>query len=219
MSTPIDWSLFHRTNPYDGFPIKKYDLKVQGWNYEHDTFDRLITEIRPRLIFEVGTWLGGSALRMAGLARDAGLDTRVICVDTWLGSQEFWDYQTDPGRYESLECRNGYPQVYCQFLANVIKSGYTDSIIPLPITSLIGARLLANRGLQADLIYIDASHDYEDVLADLKAYYPLVRSGGVMFGDDFVECWPGVIQAVNEFFDGIGAKAETDGGFWVFRKP
>ncbi len=211
----MELSTFHRTSPYSGFDHEKYKLDVTGWNFEMPTFDRLIGEVRPSLVIEVGTWKGGSAIRMADLAKEKGLKTKVVCVDTWLGSAEFWKYETDSGRYDLLSLCQGYPQVYFQFLANVVKTGHEDTIIPLPMTSLIAARLLAEHGVQADLIYIDASHDYEDVSADIAAYYPLVRPGGVIFGDDFVPCWHGVMRAVEE----CKHPFEIDGGFWVIRKP
>jgi len=49
-----------------------------------------------------------------------------------------------------------------------------------------------------DFVYIDAQHEYEAVLRDIKAWYPKVKRGGVIAGDDCGE--PGVKQAVLEFF-------------------
>jgi len=37
---------------------------------------------------------------------------------------------------------------------------------------------------QMDFIYLDADHSYESTLGDLKAYYPLLKPGGIMGGDD-----------------------------------
>lgn len=49
-----------------------------------------------------------------------------------------------------------------------------------------------------DLVYIDGDHTYEGVVKDLAAWYPKVKKGGVICGDDIG--WPGVKQAVDEFF-------------------
>jgi hypothetical protein len=37
-----------------------------------------------------------------------------------------------------------------------------------------------------DFVYVDARHDYLGVLADLHAWWPLVRDGGIIAGHDFV---------------------------------
>jgi len=51
-------------------------------------------------------------------------------------------------------------------------------------SSLIAARWFAAAGFQADLVYLDASHDADDVYADIKAWWSNLRPGGVLFGDD-----------------------------------
>jgi Methyltransferase domain len=38
-----------------------------------------------------------------------------------------------------------------------------------------------------DFIYIDANHSYEAVSADLRAWYPKLRSGGMMAGHDYFD--------------------------------
>jgi predicted O-methyltransferase YrrM len=53
--------------------------------------------------------------------------------------------------------------------------------------------------LQADVIHIDAAHEYDDVKEDIRLWWPLVRPCGVLLGDDYTHYWPGVVQAVDEF--------------------
>lgn len=57
-----------------------------------------------------------------------------------------------------------------------------------------------------DLIYIDADHSYEGCLRDIIDWYPKIKKGGFLIGDDYVikqlaktGVTFGVIEAVNEF--------------------
>lgn len=49
--------------------------------------------------------------------------------------------------------------------------------------SLTAAGHIPDRSL--DFVYIDANHSYEHVVADIAAWAPKVRSGGVLAGHDF----------------------------------
>jgi predicted O-methyltransferase YrrM len=189
--------------------------RVPGWNSYSDVFGKLIAETRPSVIFEVGTWLGASAINMAGHVKKMSLDTKIYCIDTWLGAEEFWTKEKDDPQ-RSLKTKNGYPQVYFDFLANVVEHGAEDIIIPIPNTSHIGSIILSHLGLSAELIYIDGSHDYGDVKNDIRDYMPLLKPGGIMFGDD-MRIWKGVERAVEE---SLGQNLEVyQNNFWIFRKP
>lgn len=213
------WRPFYQDSPYRGFPHENHPLDLQGWNSDHAIFRDLVTKTMPTIIIEVGTWKGASAVNMANIAKELGLFPTLICVDTWFGGPGFWSKENDALRSEALHLKFGQPQIYQQFIANVIKSGHTDIIVPLPTTSVTGSRILKNRGVTADLIYIDASHEYLDVLWDIENYLPLLTPHGVIFGDDYVDLWPGVKQAVQEYtakhdltFDVVG------NNFWVIKR-
>lgn len=178
------------------FTADAFPLDLAGWGSDAPIFSELIAEVRPRLIIEVGSWKGASAIHMAGVCTTLGLDARIVCVDTWLGSLEFWTDPEDRTRYGALDHLFGYPRVFYQFLANVVQTGHADRILPFPQTSQIAARWFAGHGVQADLIYLDGSHDEGDVAADIRAYLPLVRPGGVLFGDDWGFNYGAVARAV-----------------------
>src|SRR4051812_27015324 len=55
----------HRTDPYEGFDSSAYPRDLHGWGGQSAVFRKLIFELRPRLIIEVGTWKGASAVEMA----------------------------------------------------------------------------------------------------------------------------------------------------------
>lgn len=69
-----------------------------------------------------------------------------------------------------------------------------------------------------DFIFIDASHDYENVLKDIKAWYPKCKQDtGVISGHDY--SWgPEVKQAVHDFFDPLELTVQEQEGCWVVIK-
>lgn len=64
-----------------------------------------------------------------------------------------------------------------------------------------------------DLVYIDACHEYEAALADIRAWLPKVKPGGVLAGHDYHLDYSGVIKAVQEVFSGRQNVAEYN--WWV----
>jgi predicted O-methyltransferase YrrM len=70
-------------------------------------------------------------------------------------------------------------------------------IIPFPNTSITAYKWLKRLGVRADFIYIDGSHEPEEVWLDLKNYFRLLTPGGVLAGDDYK--WAGVQSAVQRF--------------------
>lgn len=76
-----------------------------------------------------------------------------------------------------------------------------------------------------DVVYIDADHKYDPVLADISAWYPKIKPGGVLCGDDYIDGSHiekfGVIPAVNDFASQHGLKFAVTSGHnptWIFCK-
>lgn len=203
-------------SPYADFDASGGSATPQGWGQHNPVFEKLIREIRPRLVIEVGSWLGASAIRMADFLAEGNIESTIVCVDTWLGSPIHW--REEPYRRQ-LDLENGYPRLYRAFLANVVAAGRQDTILPMPQTGENAARMIGALGLTAELIYIDGDHEGTAVYSDLINYWPLVAPGGVMFGDDFLAEWPGVVGAVRLFADKIGLPFELIGEKWIIRKP
>ena len=212
--------IIHQGSPYKNFNAKDYKLDLRGWGFESPVFEILINEIRPKIIIEVGTWNGSSAIKMANLAKQLQLETTIICIDTWLGSPE---HRIDPDYRPSLKLQHGYPKIYYQFLANVVLSDMTDCIVPIPQVSLAACRWLTQMGFggtagKVDLIYIDADHTASSVFSDISEFWGLLSPTGVMFGDDYHDSWPGVQTAVKLFSKNMGKDLQTLEEKWIIRK-
>lgn len=184
------------TKDYGDLDLASLPVDLQGWNSEHPFFRAALNRSKAGLVIEVGTWKGASVVTMHQVSRSLGLDTKFICVDTWLGSDEHW---VDPEMRASLRLHRGYPRMFEQFAANMIHAGIMDDVFPLPMPSTVAAHLIKRLGLVPDAVYIDAGHHEEEVYTDLRLYHDLLRPGGVLFGDDYDETWPGVVAAVNRF--------------------
>jgi predicted O-methyltransferase YrrM len=202
--------LIHESDPYEGFDAGAYEPDLQGWASTDPLFRLLFEKLRPKRVAEIGTWKGASALHMAQLAREFGIEgCEILCIDTWLGSVEHWYDRQRPDYFRSLRLRHGYPMLYFTFLANVVRAGAQDIVVPFPIASAGAARLLAAHQVAFDLIYIDAAHQYEEARLDVELFWPLVRPGGVLFGDDYSASFPGVRRAVEEFAAGRNVRLQT----------
>lgn len=171
-----------------------------------EIFDALIRAVRPRLIIEVGSWMGHSAIYMSkAVERECG-QTPIICVDTWLGSCEHYfrdDYLGD------LAIKNGRPDFYSAFLSNLLFHHTEDQIIPVSLPSHTAQQVLARLGIKADIIYIDAGHGYQDVMSDITDYRMLLADGGIMFGDDYF--YKPLKRAVDDFAQANGLHVASYG--------
>ena len=114
--------------------------------------------------------------------------SELILVDIFEGYMGSGDKNGDNMEYVMLEAE--YDKLKKHFNENknvkIIKSKSNDFLSSIEDESL-------------DMVYIDASHEYEDVVIDLKISYKKVREGGFICGHDYVsprfEC---VVRAVDE---------------------
>mmetsp|Transcript_51071 Transcript_51071/g.159583 ORF Transcript_51071/g.159583 Transcript_51071/m.159583 type:complete len:446 (-) Transcript_51071:1327-2664(-) len=201
----------HPQNPYSDFDSTGLTFSA-GEHQGHDTnmMASLIHLTQPKLIIEVGSWKGGSAIQMGSVlrAKGWGCRTKIICVDTWLGTS------TDL-KSQRLPLKNGYPTVQREFMHNIISSGFSSVVIPIAAPANIASKylkyLLDREDLPlADLIFIDGNHDYDDVKADIANYFPILSPKGIMFGDDYG--WAGVKKAVDEFASSRNMTVFSPGG-------
>lgn len=217
---PIKRSLYG-TDPYAGFDTSWAEPDLQGWGHEHGIFSASIKRVKPKVIVEVGTWKGASAIHMGKLCRELGYDAEIVCVDTFLGPHNTYmhtDSDSHRERLESLRSVNGFPMLYYTFLRNVVDAGLQDTITPLPQTSEHAAKTLRHLRVRADIVYLDAAREKEAVARDLNWFWPLLRKGGHMIGNDFKN------DAVREGTEKFAARMKIDGpeglgGKFRFVKP
>lgn len=187
--------LWHGSDPFVGFPADRYTPDMQGWGSSHPYLGAGVEALRPAIIVEIGVWKGGSVISMASRLKALGVDGVVIAVDTWLGA---WDHWLNRRWFHDLSFEWGMPQLMRTFMCNVATEELQDYVVPLPLDSNNAAVVLRAHRLKIDMIHIDAGHDKRAVLNDLEIWWPLLRPGGLLIGDDY-EAWAGVRAAFDEF--------------------
>lgn len=138
---------------------------------------------------EIGCWKGKSSAYMAEEIKNSGKLIDFWCVDTWEGTLTEKGHQKDPDVVTGT--------LYQTFLDNM--SPFPLYYKPLRMLSTEAAKTFDDNTF--DFIYIDAGHEYEDVKADIEAWLPKLKPGGVIAGDDYNSFK--VARAVHENFTNI----------------
>jgi predicted O-methyltransferase YrrM len=69
-----------------------------------------------------------------------------------------------------------------------------------------------------DIVYLDGSHDYASVKKDIYAWWPKIKKNGILFGDDYMNGWIGVENAVNFVFGKENVNRFGHQQWWIQRK-
>jgi len=213
----INFDTFRIKNPYTRYDKSlltknyKHIVNKEYWYYENTlpVFERLIKEYKPKTIIEVGSFLGYSAVNMGRICKENNLDTKILCIDTWLGSQEHWTCKVNNylDNYDYFE--NGISSMYDRFIQIVLSHDLENNIIPLPNTSYNMYLILKELNITADLIFVDGEHSAKGVYEDISNYWQLLNPGGALFGDDFT--WPSVKEGCEKFSNETGLEVEDIG--------
>jgi predicted O-methyltransferase YrrM len=159
--------------------------KIEGWFTFPGLYKYVVDRFQSGSHFvEVGTWLGQSAAYLAVEILNSNKNIKFDCIDLWEDNEEYKDAQVIKEN-----------RFYETFLKNV--EPIKDHITPIKLPSLEAVKLYEDNSL--DFIFIDASHIYENVKNDIEAWYPKLKSGGILAGHDY--CCADVGKAVDEFLE------------------
>lgn len=180
--------------------------KLPGWHHTPQLYDEAIAEASEGAHFvEVGVWKGRSTAYMAEHILHSKKRITFDVVDHFQGSREL---QNDP------DVQGGC--LYEVFQANV---AYVRDAIRYIVAkpSVRAARDYGDGAL--DWVFLDASHEAADVEADCAAWWPKVKHGGVLAGDDWP--WESVQAGVMAYFNALKDDffLESVGEGWRIRKP
>lgn len=183
----------------------------EDWMDFQGLYSQMVNEFEDGSHFvEVGSWKGRSASYMAVEIVNSKKIIKFDCVDTWEGSIEHLDVNSPHYERGLHEDQNW---LFNQFLQNT--SSVSNQINPIRMTSVDATKLYDDESL--DFVFIDASHEYDDVINDINSWYPKVKKGGYLCGHDYVK-FGGVNKAVNELIKDKGLNLSVVKSSWIHKK-
>lgn len=175
--------------------LRAHALDIDGWmeDVELDWLHEFAAS-RSGLVVEVGAYRGRSSIAIASGLPD---DAHFLVVDTF----------DDRGTVTEGE------RDWSTSLANLRRHEANLRRVGLHVGGyeLADSVSAAARWEGVDWLFLDASHDEASVRADLSAWLPKMRSGGVISGHDYDTTWPGVIAAVDDL---LGRVKRAPGSLW-----
>ncbi len=170
---PVDFSYLDHETPAE-------DLAALKTLATHLRAKQLARTGGPVLGLEVGSWTGGSARVLAPQF------DRLYCVDHFLGNVE--------DRLGTLALHYGPRRIFEAFCSNMGDNLFRR-VFPCVGQSHTWAKVWPAT-LPLDFVFIDASHGYDDVKADVLGWRPHLREGGLLVLHD-----AGVFEGVDRVLE------------------
>lgn len=149
-----------------------------------DSVVQLITEHHYQQVAEIGIY---HAVLAQEVSRQCHLN-RYYLIDPWVpygGEGAGYLAQITSGSWNDI-CQEAY-----RIFANC------PEVRIIRLDSVRASKLFGYEYL--DMVFIDADHSYESALQDIRAWLPIIKSGGIISGHDY-GTYKGVVRAVNEIF-------------------
>lgn len=157
---------------------------------------------------DIGTVLNKWGIGIDGEGAEVGVhfgEGSENLLSKWTGKKLYsidcWKHQ-EPGVYEDIANTPDDVQekFYLDTVERLSKFGERSKIIRE--LSVEASKLFTDE--QLDFVFLDANHGTVALTEDLSVWYPKVKTGGLIYGDDWA--WGSVVDAVKPFFEKIDKK-------------
>jgi len=187
--------------------MEHFYQNISGWfSYEYIYKDIVEQADEDSLFVEIGSFKGRSSAFMAVEIANSKKNIKFECIDPmdlmshYADSaiekpEEFVGYSADGFRERMKPVENYYTLI--QMTSDDAVSRYEDGSI--------------------DFIMIDGDYTYEAVKKDILNYFPKMRSGGLMTGDDAFD--PEIQRAFRDALDILGVQGEINGIHFFISVP
>lgn len=125
----------------------------------------------PNTIIEIGVFEGGTTFWLSDELSKHNSNLKIYAVDPHVGSSDMSENPAD---------------VYSNFMNN-LNVNENKNVEYIRKHSEDGLIDLINKGVTAELIYIDGDHKASEVLTDLVLSFKLLATGGIIICDDAID--------------------------------
>lgn len=196
--------------------LHHYHQAIPGWFDFEDLYIEAVRKAptgRPSTFVEVGAFMGRSLSFLGVEIVNSEKPIRLISIDS-MPSVPVSSFDPDPYMQQAVALFGGRRLV--DVLGERMKPCVDAGLWYKHYCESSRDASVFFEGESLDFVFIDADHSYQAVLSDLFCWWPTVRRGGRMAGHDHTLQFPGVIDAVREFFVG-GARVSRSS--WYVDKP
>jgi cephalosporin hydroxylase len=182
-------------------PVESWE-GIEGWFNFKCFYDWVVESAAQKATFvEVGCFLGKSLCYLGSAIRKSNKDISLVGVDTCTGSET---------TSIALGLASHLGGTFAGLLhRNVLSCGLGDSVRLILADSVSTAALFAPASL--DFVFIDGDHSRAAVLADIAAWLPRIKAGGLLAGHDYKMTSQAHLRGVTEAVEGLwpGEDLET----------
>lgn len=175
-----------------------------SWQRGYNKFPAVLKKLGLKRGAEIGVAFGGHS---EAILEHAGIE-KLYAVDSYLHRPEYDDPMNLPQPvFDRLYQRTGERLAAFGNRCQQVRLDSVDAAAAIDDT--------------LDFVYIDGDHSYEGIRADLAAWLPKIRVGGILAGHDYGQpAFPGVRAVVDAFFDRFGIEVHHEGaGVWWAMRP
>jgi len=176
-------------------------------NYiEQGQFIKLLENNDCQIVAEIGVAQGKTVRKVFRESEKSKKNLKVYwAIDCWEPTGEItWPYDE-----ATLEEMYWNVAKYCP---------YFSALRVVKLSSLDAAEVFGWADYKFDLVFIDAKHTEESIKADIEAWYPLVKKGGILCGHDYGNMLEKSVKKIVDYYFKEDLEIIPETWIWVHRK-
>ena len=200
-------------NKYDIFTFKSYK-DIPGWvNDAEFIYEEVVKNAEDGDHFvEIGVLLGQSTTHMAELIKESGKDIKFDAIDIfWIIEETLQNYEQTNHPKQFLDYYNDVKNEWDMNIINIIKHPMRILEVEQYVNLITCDEKYAHKIYKDDslkFVWIDGDHGADVVYNDLVNFWPKLKVGGVIAGDDIH--YKEVLSDVEKFSTEYNVKVQYD---------